>query len=302
MDAHHEPDRCSAVSGRFRSLGAGVSLKPEHFADAAACDRPGIWFEIHPENYLMPGGPRLAGLERVAARHPVSFHGVGASLGGIARPCADHIARIAKLMRRIAPVVVSEHAAWSGHAGTYFADLLPLPRTGVELAALVRGVTTYQEGIDRQILLENPSNYLPVRSELDEVDFLLEVAKRSGCGLLLDINNLYLSACNVGIDTHAYIRALPPGLVGEIHVAGHRPDPQFGDRLLIDSHDDEVAAVVWELLDFALAHLGHVPVLLERDANVPPFQTLLNESMQAAHALDAVAGRSSMPDHDRIRA
>jgi uncharacterized protein len=202
-----------------------VSLKPQHFAEAAACDRPGIWFEVHPENYWMAGGPRLAGLEQVAARHPVSFHGVGASLGGPDLPSAEHIARIAQLMRRVEPVVVSEHAVWSSHAGTYFADLLPMPRTRVALAALVRGVDHYQEGIGRRILLENPGNYLAVRSELDEVDFLLEVARRTGCGLLLDVNNLYLSARNVGTDPHAYIRSLPPALVGEIHIAGFQSDP-----------------------------------------------------------------------------
>jgi uncharacterized protein len=269
----------------LRGLEAGVSLKPQHFAEAAACARPGIWFEVHPENYWMAGGPRLAGLQQVAARHPVSFHGVGASLGGPDLPSDEHIARLLALIRRVDPVVVSEHAVWSRHAGDYFADLLPLPRTRVALATLVRGVDRYQAGIGRRILLENPSNYLPVHSEMDEVDFLLEVARRTGCGLLLDVNNLYLSARNVGIDPHAYIRALPPGLVGEIHIAGYQRDPQFGDRLLIDSHDSAVADEVWQLLDFALAHLGHTPVLLERDADIPAFDTLLQESSRANVAL-----------------
>lgn len=295
-----EPGLATAAS--FRQLAAGVSLKPQHFAEAAACDRTGVWFEVHPENYMMAGGPRLAGLEQVAARHPISFHGVGASLGGPDLPSVDHMARIAQLMRRVEPAVVSEHAVWSTHAGTYFADLLPLPRTSVALAALVRGVDSFQSGIGRRILLENPSNYLAVRSEMDEVDFLLEVARRSGCGLLLDVNNLYLSARNVGIDPHAYIRAIPPALVGEIHIAGFQADPQFGDRLLIDSHDSGVAAGVWQLLDFALAHLGHTPVLLERDANIPPFDTLLEESSRANLALQKIRAIRGADSHDRMLA
>ncbi len=302
IDARPERDSLWDTTGLFRHFGAGVSLKPQHFAEAAACDRPGIWFEVHPENYFMPGGPRLAGLEQVAARHPVSFHGVAASLGGPDLPCTDHLARLKQLMQRVEPVVVSEHAVWSSQAGTYFADLLPLPRTGAALAALVRGVDHFQAGIGRQILLENPSNYLPVRSEMDEVEFLLEVAMRSGCGLLLDVNNLYLSARNVGIDPHAYIRSLPPGLVGEIHIAGFKSDAQFGDRLLIDSHDSEVAEGVWQLLDFALDHLGHTPVLLERDANVPAFDTLLDESSRANLALRKINTMNGTDKHDRMLA
>jgi uncharacterized protein len=266
-------------------VAAGVSLKPQHFAQATACSTPGIWYEVHPENYMMAGGPRLAGLEQVAARHPVSFHGVGASLGGTQLPDAGHIARLARLIQRVPPVMVSEHAVWSQYDGTYLADLLPLPRTQAAMAALIRGVDCLQTGIGRPILLENPSNYLPVHSEMDEVDFLVEVARRTGCGLLLDVNNLWLSACNVGLDPYAYICALPPGLVGEIHIAGHEADPRFGERLLIDSHGAEVANAVWQLLDVALEHLGHTPVLLERDVNVPAFADLVAEADRANAAL-----------------
>lgn len=238
---------------------------------------------------MMAGGPRLAGLERVAARHPISFYGVGASLGGSQLPDAAHLARLARLIQRVEPVMVSEHAVWSQHEGTYFADLLPLPRTEEAMASLIRGVDCMQTGIGRQILLENPSNYLSVHSEMDEAGFLVEVARRSGCGLLLDVNNLWLSACNVGTDPHTYIRALPPALVGEIHVAGHEEDPQFSDRLLIDSHGADVADSVWELLDTALAHRGPTPVLLERDLNVPDFAELIGEAERANIALQKVA-------------
>jgi uncharacterized protein (UPF0276 family) len=276
-----------ATPDRFEQpLGVGISLKPQHFGEALACTAPDIWFEVHPENYVMAGGPKLAGLERVADRHPVSFHGVGASLGGPDPVAQDHIDRLLALMGRVEPVMVSEHAVWSSRDGTYLADLLPLPRTQAALDALVRGVDRLQSSIGRPIFLENPTNYLPVRSEMDEADFLLEVARRTGCGILLDVNNLYLTARNVVLDPYAYIRALSPAVVGEIHIAGHEADPVFGERLLIDSHGTEVSEQVWQLLDFALAHLGPVPVLLERDANIPPFSDLLSEADRARSAME----------------
>lgn len=267
-----------------RKVSGGLSLKPQHFNDAAQCNLDGIWFEVHPENYFMAGGPRLAGLHRVAEEHPIALHGVGASLGGGA-PNKDYVAQLSKLVNQINPVVVSQHAAWSSFNGVYFADLLPLPRTKDAFQNLIEGIDCVQEGIGRPILLENPTNYLPVKSEIDEPSFLMEVARRTGCGLLLDVNNVYLSARNVGIDPHEYILSLSPELVGEIHVAGHQVDIQHGEKLLIDSHDTEVCEPVWELLSFALEHLGHVPVLLERDDNVPSFTILLEELSIANKAL-----------------
>lgn len=267
-----------------RKVSGGLSLKPQYFDEAAQCDVEGIWFETHPENYFMKGGPRLAGLHRVAERHPISLHGVGASLGNGA-PDAEYITQLSKLVDQINPVSVSEHAVWSSFNGVYFADLLPLPRTQDALQSLVEGVECLQEGIGQSILLENPTNYLPVRSELDEPDFLMEVARRTGCGLLLDINNIYISARNVGIDPYSYILSLPPELIGEIHIAGHQADIQHGEKLLIDSHDCEVAEPVWELLSFALQHVGQVPVLLERDDNIPPFNKLLEELSRVNNAL-----------------
>lgn len=273
-------------------VAAGLSLKPQHFNEAVECAVDGIWFEVHPENYFMAGGPRLAGLQRVAERHPIALHGVGASLGSGA-PDAEHLGRLMALIKLINPVTVSEHAVWSSFNGIYFADLLPLPRTKVALLRLIEGVERFQDGIGRTILLENPSNYLPVKSEMDEPDFLMEVAQRTGCGLLLDVNNIYISARNTGIDAKKYIRALPPELIGEIHIAGHQNDIQYGDKLLIDSHDREVAYPVWDLLDFALQHTGQVPILLERDAEIPKFSTLLDEMSRAKHAFaSAVCSRS----------
>ncbi len=262
-------------------LDVGLSLKPEHFEEAHAATDPGLWFEVHTENYFVAGGPRLAGLMRVAERHPVSLHGVGASLGGTSPPDTSHLRRVARLVNQLHPVLVSEHAVWSSYQGEYLADLLPLPRTRDAMDNLVRGVEAYQEALGRTILLENPSNYLPVHSDMDEVDFLLEVASRTGCGLLLDISNLFISARNTGVDAYGYIRALTPALVGEIHVAGYDVDPGFGDRLLIDSHAASVDAAVWQMLDVALQHLGPRPVLLERDANLPAFSQLQAEANRA---------------------
>jgi len=280
-------EHSQAATWSNHKVAGGLSLKPEHFDEAALCDVEGIWFEVHPENYFISGGPRLSGLHKVAERHPISLHGVGASLGSGA-PNPDYITQLSKLVDQINPIAVSQHAAWSSFNDVYFADLLPLPRTESALQLLAEGVQCLQEGIGRSILLENPTNYLPVKSDLDEPDFLVEVSKRTGCGLLLDINNIYLSARNVGIDPHKYILSLPSDLVGEIHVAGHKADIKHGENLLIDSHDCEVTKPVWELLSFALQHLGPIPVLLERDDNLPSFANLVNELSLVNSALTAL--------------
>ncbi len=274
-------------------VAAGVSLKPQHFEQAMASRAHEIWFEVHPENYLMQGGPRRRGLRQIAADRDISFHGVGASLGGPDLPDTDHLKAIRQLVDDIKPVRLSEHAVWSSIDHTYLAELLPLPRTQSVLSNLVAGVDAYQSAMGRTILIENPTNYLTVHSDMDEADFLLDVSDRTGCGLLLDINNLYLSAHNIGIDPKAYIDALPPGKVGEIHIAGFDADPQFGNRLLIDTHASAVADPVWSLLDYALAHLGPKPILIERDANLPEFSTLEQEVLRAQRMLD----RLREPDH-----
>lgn len=275
------------------AVAAGVSLKPQHFEQAMASRLQEMWFEVHPENYLMQGGPRRLGLRQIAADRDISFHGVGASLGGPDLPDTDHLKAIRQLVDDIKPVRLSEHAVWSSIDKIYLAELLPLPRTQSVLLNLVAGVDAYQSAMGQTILIENPTNYLTVHSDLDEADFLLDVSDRTGCGLLLDINNLYLSAHNVGVDPKAYIKALPPGKVGEIHIAGFDADPKFGSRLLIDSHASAVADPVWALLDYALAHLGPKPVLIERDANLPEFSILEQEVLRAQRMLD----RLREPDH-----
>ena len=280
------------MSGSDR-IGAGVGLKQPHVEHALAHSEPFLWFEVHTENYMVAGGPRLAQLRQIREAFPVSFHGVGASLGGPAPPEPRHLAAARRLVDEFDPVLVSEHAVWSSANGVWFADLLPLPRTGDALRRLVEGVDRYQEAIGRRILIENPTNYLPFVSEMDEPDFLTEVAVRTGCGLLLDVNNVYLSARNCGIDPEQYIETLPANRIEEIHVAGYEADENLGEALLIDSHAAPVSEAVWNLLDVTLAHLGPRPVLLERDGNLPRFETLMEERRLAAAAL---ARRQAYPE------
>ena len=240
---------------------------------------------------MVAGGPRLAQLRRIREAFPLSLHGVGASLGGPAPPDPRHLCAVRRLVDEFEPVLVSEHAVWSSASGVWFADLLPLPRTADALRQLVEGVGRYQEAIGRRILVENPTNYLPFTSEMDEPDFLNEVASRTGCGLLLDVNNVYLSARNCGIDSERYIRALAADRIEEIHIAGHDPDENLGEALLIDTHAAPVSEAVWNLLDVALAHLGPRPVLLERDGKLPPFGTLMEERRRAETALSRPRAR-----------
>ena len=278
------PDR-SPATGRSGRLGAGIGLKQPWVENALAHRDPSLWFEVHTENYMVAGGPRLAQLRRVRESFPVSFHGVGASLGGPAPPEPSHLAAVRRLVDEFEPVLVSEHAVWSSANGVWFADLLPLLRTGDALRRLVEGVDRYQDAIGRCILIENPTNYLSFTSEMDEPDFLGEAAARTGCGLLLDVNNVYLSARNCGVEPERYIESLPAERIEEIHIAGFEPDENLGEALLIDTHAAPVSDAVWGLLDFALAHLGPRPVLLERDGKLPPFETLMEERRRAHGAL-----------------
>lgn len=261
-------------------LHAGIGLKPDHYAEVLSAERA-LWVEVHPENYMVDGGPRLAWLAALRDGRGLSFHGVGASLGGLDPLDRDHLAALAALIRRFEPDQVSEHATFSAAGGRYFADLLPLPRTREALVHLSARVAAFQDAIGRRVLIENPTNYLPFASEMDEPDFLVEVARRAGCGLLLDVNNVWIGAVNVGIDPRAYVDALPADLVGEIHVAGHAPDPNLGAGFLIDSHGAPVSEEVWDLLAHALDRLGPKPVLVERDADIPPFADLKAERDRA---------------------
>ncbi len=274
-------------------LGAGLGLKADHLDDIFALPVADdaqmgnqLWFEVHTENYFVAGGPRRHYLRSIRDRYELSFHGVGGSLGYDHQSMPEHIKQVKALIDEFEPTLISEHAVWSRSSGAYFADLMPLPRTQDALQSLVDGVDRFQSGIGRRILIENPSNYLDFTSEMDEPQFLVEAAQRSGCGLLIDINNLYLSSKNTGIDAAQYLSQIPAELVGEIHIAGHDPDPELGQALLIDSHASPVDLPVWELLQHALTLFGHRPVLVERDANLPPFAELMHERQLAQGYLD----------------
>lgn len=264
---------------------AGIGLKPDHYRAILDCAAEGLWLEAHPENYMVDGGPRLAWLEALRARHPLSFHGVGASLGGPDPLDCDHLEALKSLIARFEPAVVSEHVAWSAAGGRYFADLFPLPRTDEALCWLAERIDAFQMALGRSILVENPSVYLPLKSEMDEPDFLVELCKRTGCGLLLDVNNVFVSANNTGFDPSAYIDAIPGHLVGEVHLAGHEADARKGASLLIDTHGAPVAEPVWALYERLIARIGSRPTLIERDANIPTFETLMAERGRADLAL-----------------
>lgn len=267
-------------------LTAGLGLKPEHYEQALACPAAGLWFEVHPENYLVDGGPRLRWLAAIRDRHPVSLHGVALSLAADAPPDAGHLKRLAALADRIEPALVSEHLAWSTWRGAYHPDLLPFPRTGEALARIADNISRAQDALRRPIAIENPSHYLRVDGhEWAEIDFLAELARRTGCGLLLDVNNVFVSAANLGFCAEDYLDAFPGGAVREIHLAGHSRDPDLGERLLIDSHDAPVCAQVWALHERLVARIGPRPTLVERDDHLPPFEELLAERDRAHAAL-----------------
>ncbi len=269
------------------STSAGLGLKPQHYADALACDAPGLWFEVHPENYMVQGGPRLAWLQAIRARHPVALHGVALSLAADAPPDPSHLERLATLAERIDPFLITEHLAWSTWRGSYHPDLLPFPRSNESLARIAANISRVQEALRRPIAVENPSHYLRIEThEWDEIEFLTTLAQRTGCGLLLDVNNVHVSANNLGYSAPAYIDAFPADAVAEIHLAGHTPDPTHGTALLIDSHDAPVAAEVWALYRRAIERLGPRPTLIERDDKLPAFITLLAER-DTAHGIMA---------------
>jgi uncharacterized protein (UPF0276 family) len=275
-------------------LTAGVGLKPEHFDAALACSRAGLWFEVHPENYFVCGGPRLRWLQAIRARHPVSLHAVSLSLAAAAAPEPLALRRLADLVERIEPALVSDHLAWSAWRGTYRPDLLPVPRTAEALQRLCDNVGQVQDRLRRRIAVENPTHYLRFEDHAyGESEFLTELARRSGCALLLDVNNAYVSARNLGGDADAaaaFIDAVPAEAIAEVHLAGHRADPLLGAALLVDSHDTAVAAEVWALYDRLITRIGPRPTLVERDANLPPFDSLLAER-ERAHARLVDAGR-----------
>ncbi len=277
------------------ALAFGVGLKPEHAGHARACARPGVWFEVHAENYFVQGGPRLAGLLAVRDRHPVSLHGVGMSLASDRPPTPAHLAQWRELIGRVQPVLVSEHLAWSAWRGACLPDLLPLVRTRHSLQRISANIGRAQDVLGRSLAIENPSHYLHLEGhEFSEMDFLDELARRTGCGLLVDVNNVFVSAVNLGLDAGALIDAFPAALVREVHLAGHSADPVHGERLLIDSHDAPVSEAVLALYRRLVRRIGARPTLIERDARLPPFADLMAECDRAA-ACGRVGGTDPQP-------
>ena len=264
---------------------AGLGFKPEHFDEALASPAAGLWFEVHAENYMVAGGPRLAMLETLRRERPLSIHGVGLSLAGASDPDHDHLAALKRLVDRFEPVLVSEHLAWSRLEGRCFPDLLPVPRTHEVLARLSANIGRVQDVLKREILIENPSHYLQLQGhQWSETSFLAEIARRTGCKLLIDVNNVVVGAHNLGFDASAWLEAIPASLIGEIHLAGHSLDAE--GSLLIDSHDSPVDEQVWELFAGLVERIGPRPTLIERDGNVPPFAELLAERVRAQHLLE----------------
>ena len=266
----------------------GIGLRAPHVA-ALMSERPAVGFlEVHSENY-MGGGAPLRHLEMARREWPISLHGVGLSLGSADGLDARHLARLASLAERIAPSLVSEHLSWSTTNGAYLNDLLPLPYTAESLDAVAENVAVAQDWLRRPILVENPSAYLAfAHGEMDEAAFLAALARRTGCGILLDVNNLYVSTRNLGGDADAYLAALPDGAVGEIHLAGHAVNDVDGRPLLIDDHGSRVAAPVWALFEAAIRRWPDAPALIERDSNLPPLATLVAEAEDAKRRRHAI--------------
>ena len=265
----------------------GVGYKPQHFNDLMTEPGPVRWIEVHAENYMGDGGRPLAQLAALAERFAISVHGVGLSIGGEGPLDRAHLDRLKRLCDRINPASFSEHLAWSSHGGAYLNDLLPLPYTASTLERVAGHINCVQDHLGRQMLLENPSSYLAFsESSLSETDFLAEVVHQTSCGLLLDVNNVFVSATNLGLDANAYIDAFPTDHVREIHVGGHDDDSDDrGEALLIDSHAQPVSDPVWTLLAHVLRRTGPRPVLVEWDNDVPDWPTLRAEARRAAEVL-----------------
>ena len=256
---------------------AGIGLKAQHMAEILE-GRPALGFlEIHAENYMGDGGAPHRWLSALAEHYPLSVHGVGLSLGSDQPLDIEHLDKLARVVERYRPRLVSEHLAWSVMDGVYLNDLLPIPYDEKSLAVVALHVDETQERLKRQVLIENPAVYVAFDSTLAEPQFLAELVRRTGCGLLLDVNNIYVSHRNVGLEIDQYLDALPQGAVGEIHLAGHHVRTVGNSEIRIDDHGSPVCAEVWELYRRAVARFGAVPALIERDSDIPPLEELLAE-------------------------
>jgi uncharacterized protein len=286
-----KPTTVSALPLRFSlPIGgvAGTSFKPEHLSAILEAGPQAGFFEVHAENYMGAGGPTHRALEAIRRDHPLSLHGVCMSIGGPQPLDKAHLARFRGLVARYQPALVSEHLAWSTHDTSFFNDLLPLPYTEATLACVCDHVDQVQEAIRRPLLLENPSTYVTFReSSMSETDFIRGIVERTGCGLLLDINNVFVCANNHGFSALDYLADFPLAHVGEIHLAGHAEQTDDdGNLLLIDSHDGPVADSVWKLFEIIVARRGPVPTLIEWDSRIPDWPILQAEAAAAQAILD----------------
>lgn len=285
-----EPTAFVANPLRFPALPigglAGTSFKQEHLSAILDEGKQCGFFEVHAENYMGAGGPPHRALEAVRRDHPVSLHGVCMSIGGPQPLDKVHLARFRSLVERYEPALVSEHLAWSTHQTTYFNDLLPLPYTESTLGLVCDHIDEVQNAIGRPLLLENPSTYITFReSTISETDFICQIAQRTGCGLLLDVNNVVVSATNQGFAALAYLSDFPLSCVGEIHLAGHAEQADDeGQPLLIDSHDGPVTDAVWKLFEIVVGQCGPIPTLIEWDSKIPDW-TILKAEATAAQAI-----------------
>jgi uncharacterized protein len=265
---------------------AGIGLRVQHHEVILVTASPPAWLEVHTENYFHAGGPAVRALERARSRYPLSLHGVGLGLGSADPIDRGHLERVREAVRRYQPGLVSEHACWGHVDGDHFNDLLPLPHTEEAVEHLAARVREVQDFLGRQILVENPGAYVSfASSQLSEGEFLAAVVERSGCGLLLDVNNAYVNASNLGLDLDAFFAALPRHAIQEIHLAGHARRSIGTRELLIDDHGSAVCDDVWALYDDALRRFGPVPTLIEWDNEVPPLATLLAEAARADQRL-----------------
>jgi uncharacterized protein (UPF0276 family) len=286
------PGRTAAGSFTHKAIPAraGIGLRSQHHADVLTASPAPAWIEAHTENYFHDGGPAVRALEHARSLYPLSLHGVGLGLGSADPLDSAHLERVRRAVRRFEPALVSEHACWGHAGGEYFNDLLPMPYTEEAVEHLASRVRVVQDCLGRQILLENLSAYVSFAdAQLSEGEFLAAVVARSGCGLLLDVNNAYVNACNLGLDLDRFFTDVPAHAVQEIHLAGHSRRSVGTRELLLDDHGRAVCDGVWALYEQVLRRLGPIPTLIEWDTDVPDLATLLAEAARADAIIDRAA-------------
>lgn len=280
----------------------GIGLRHPYYDDVLASDQTIGWLEVHPENYFGGGYPRHM-LLKAREQYNVSLHAVGLSLGSDQPVNQDHLKSFKEVIDLIDPFLVSDHASWSASGNAHLNDLLPLPYTNETLERLVSNVTQTQDYFGRRILVENPSTYIAfTNNDMSEAEFMNELSKRTGCGILLDINNIYVQSRNHNFDPYAYIDTITPAAVGEMHLAGHTETTIDGHTLLIDTHNAPVRDDVWSLYAYAVKRFGIIPTLIEWDQDFPSFQTLMNEAQKARTVIKTYAPQDNIPEQGLIHA